>query len=508
LRSRQTGSRDLLEETMTEDRESGRAPAVSAGTEGPDGSLRGGALGLPAAVMQGVSHIAPAVGMVLTLQFITSLAGVTAPLAYALAFVIVLTLGISLTQLAKHLPSAGGYYTYVSRTVHPRAGFLTAWLFFLYDPTGAAINLAFMGFFFEGTMRTEYGINFPWWLFFVIGGAFISVLVYRGIEISARTMIVLASLEIALVVALGLTGLLSPGEGGINFASYNPAEAKDLSGLYLGVVFSIFAFTGFESVAPLAEETDNPRRNLPRAIILSILIMGAFYIFTSWALLVGWGTSDLNAFVNASENPVFLLAHRLWGVAWIVVFIAVINSILAVSIATTNAATRVFFAMGRSGALPGWLARVHPEHRTPSNAILLQTFITFAFGLGLGVALGPDQEFFLMGVAITLGLIFVYSMGNVGVFRYYRSERPGEFNVLLHVVFPLLSTIALLWVGYKSIVPLPDLPVGYAPFVVGVWLVIGIILVWWLSRTGREEWLRKAGEVMGEESVTEGPRGA
>jgi amino acid transporter len=109
-----------------------------------------------------------------------------------------------------------------------------------------------------------------------------------------------------------------------------------------------------------------------------------------------------------------------------------------------------------------------------------------------------------MGVAITLGLIFVYSMGNVGVFRFYRAERPDEFNVLLHVVFPLLSTIALLWVGYKSIVPLPDPPVSYAPFIVVVWLVAGIILVSLLSRTGREEWLRKAGAVMEEESGTEG----
>src|SRR5205807_9863209 len=107
--------------------------------------LRGGALGLPPIVMQGVTHIAPAVGLVLTIQFITSLTGVTSPLAYAIAFLIVMTLGIALTQLAKYLPSAGGYYTYVSRTVGPRSGFLTAWLYFLYDPTGAAINLAFMG---------------------------------------------------------------------------------------------------------------------------------------------------------------------------------------------------------------------------------------------------------------------------------------------------------------------------------------------------------------------------
>jgi amino acid transporter len=87
-------------------------------------TLREGALKLPSVMMQGITHIAPAVGLILSIQFITSLAGVTSPLAYALAFLIVVTLGISLTQLARHLPSAGGYFTYVSRTVHPRAGFL------------------------------------------------------------------------------------------------------------------------------------------------------------------------------------------------------------------------------------------------------------------------------------------------------------------------------------------------------------------------------------------------
>src|SRR5918912_91530 len=118
--------------------------------------LKGGVLGLPSVLMQGITHIAPAVGMVLTIQFITSNAGVTSPLAYVIAFLIVLTLGGALTQRAKYLPSSGGYYTYVSRTVHPRAGWLTSWLYFLYDPTGAAINLAFMGFFFESTMKSEY----------------------------------------------------------------------------------------------------------------------------------------------------------------------------------------------------------------------------------------------------------------------------------------------------------------------------------------------------------------
>src|SRR5262249_10436702 len=320
-------------------------------------TLRAGALKLPSVLMQGITHIAPAVGIILTVQLITSHAGVTAPLAYLIAFVIVLTLGLSLTQLAKHLASAGGYYPYVSRTVHPRAGFLTAWLYFLYDPTAAAINLAFMGYFVQGTLKTEYGVSFPWWLFVVTGTALITCLVYYGVEVSARTMVALGVAEIAIVVGLALTGLLWPGPGGINFHSYNPVNAPSANGLYLGVVFSIFAFSGFESVAPLAEESERPQRNLPLSIIGSILLMGAFYLFCSWALLVGWGTNDLGNLIRSVENPTFQLGKKLWSGGWILLFVAVINSILAVSIAGTNAATRVFFAMGRAGSLPKLLAR-------------------------------------------------------------------------------------------------------------------------------------------------------
>jgi len=451
--------------------------------------LRAGALKLPSVLMQGITHIAPAVGIVLTIQLITSLAGIAAPLAYAIAFGIVLTLGVALTQLAKHLASAGGYYTYVSRTVHPKAGFLTAWLYFLYDPTSAAINLAFMGFFFEATMKTEFGVTFPWWAFFLLGTVLITVLVYFGIEISARTMVLLGVAEIAIVLALAFTGLFHPGKGGINFSSYNPANAPSVNGLYLGVVFSILAFTGFESVAPLAEESEAPRRNLPRGIIGSILLMGAFYLFCSWALLVGWGTSNLDSFIKSTENPTFRLGKNLWGSCWILLFVAVINSILAVSIASTNAATRVFFAMGRSGSLPGGLAKVHPRYKTPANAIWFQTFLTLAIGLGLGFWIGPDQEFYLMGVTVTLGLVFVYSAGNLGVYRFYRTEHRSEFNPLLHLVFPLLSTVALIWVGYKSIVPLPPSPVMFAPLLVGIWLLLGIGVLLALTRSRTAGWM-------------------
>jgi len=98
------------------------------------------------------------------------------------------------------------------------------------------------------------------------------------------------------------------------------------------------------------------------------------------------------------------LATRLWGDAWIIVLLAVVNSILAIGIAATNAGTRVLYAMARSGSLPSWLARVHDRYQTPVNTIYFQTALTLVVGLGLGFWVGPDSFFFTIGLAVTLSL--------------------------------------------------------------------------------------------------------
>jgi amino acid transporter len=455
--------------------------------------LRAGALKFPAVLMQGITHIAPAVGLVFSIQFVTLNAGVTAPLAYAIAVLIMLTLGVSLSQLARHIPSAGGYYTYIARTIHPRAGLLTAWLYLLYDPAATAINIAFMGLFFERTMRAEYGLWCPWWLFFLASTAVLTFFVYRGIALSTELMIVLGAAEILIVIALSAFGFAHPGRGGINFDSYTPSRAPTPSGLALGVIFSIFSVNGFDAVIPLAEESENPRWTQPRAIMAAILFTGAFYLFCSWAVLIGWGTHDVGGFSNSTENPCFVLARKYWGKAWILIFVAVLNSIFAVSIASTNAATRVFFAMGRSAVLPRALGRVHPRHLTPTNAIWLQTFLTLAVGLGLGFWIGPDQEFFFMGVVMTLGLVLIYAVSNFGVYRFFRHEMRAEFRAWPHILCPVFSTAALVAVGIASVNPLPAAPLRYAPVVVIAWLFAGLLFVWLMSRTGHETWLSTAG---------------
>jgi len=457
----------------------------------PKNGLRSDAIGLPGVLMQGIAHTAPATAILLTLPFIASHAGRAAPLAYFIAMLIMLMLGLCLTQFARHMPSSGGYYTYISRTIGPRAGFLTAWLFFLYSALTPAFSLAMMGWVLESALKTEYGITFPWWLFLLLGGVFTFWVTYRGIELSAAALTALGLMEMGIVLFLAAWGLIAPGPGGISLTPFDPTHAPSGNGLYLGIIFSLFAMTGWEGVVPLAEESENPRRVVSKAIVYTILIMGAYLVFTSWGLVTGWGTEDLEALVASKELPPFALARRFWGHGWILIMLALLNSMLAVAVAGTLVSTRMWYAMARSGALPSWFGAIHARHETPGNSVAFQTFVTCAGGLFLGFLLGPDQAFYVMGTVLTLALALIYSAGNLGVFLLYR-RRGAEFHPLLHALLPFASTVAVLWVAWKSIVPLPPPPIAYAPVITGLWILTGVAVLFSSKSLGKEKWLRAA----------------
>lgn len=458
-------------------------------------ALRARALELPGVVMQAITHIAPAVGMIAFIPMITGYAGVTSPLAYLVALIIVLMLGVSLTQLARYLPSAGGYFTYVSATLHPRLGFLAAWMFFIVELLAPGAGFGFGGFILQTTLQSTYGFDFPWWAFMLLATAAVLTLSYFGIKITVGLAVVLCSLEIAIVTLLSFFVLTSPGPGGVGLQPFNPTASLSTNGFFLAVVFSIFAFAGFESVAPLAEETDHPRRVLPRAIMISIVVTGVFYVFTGWAFITGWGPDRAGSFAASPENPIFVLAQRHWGGAWIIAFLALVNSIFAIGLAASNAATRVLFAMSRAGALPATLSKVHPKHLTPVNAIYFQAAFTVVFGLVVGVLVGPTSFFFTVGLATTLALMLMYIAGNIGVFRFYLTKHRSEFNVVTHAVFPLLSSAALILVGYESLNPLPPSPTVWGAVLTVVWLLVGAAVLVVMNRAGREGWLFRAGAV-------------
>jgi amino acid transporter len=460
--------------------------------------LRAGALGLPAVLMQAVAMIAPAYTIIVSFQFAVTLVGLAVPVAFFIAMVILLMLTVSVSQLAVAFPSAGGFYTYLSRTLHPRVGFMSGWILTLWLMPLTGVVLAFTGgAILEPLLQSQYDFLLPWWVFALIVMAFVSFVVYRGIALSQRLLIVFALIEIVIVVALAASGLIAPGTGGFTLAPFNPAEALNLQGLYLGVVWAITTFIGWEGATPLAEESEDPRRNVPRSLVGSVIIVGILLLFCSWGFMVGLGTGNLQAIAESETLPPFTLAQNLWGGVWVIFLLAVLNSVIAVSIAAFNASTRLWFAMSRSGALPRTFARVHHDYRTPTNAIYLQIAVTLVC-LILAAVVGPDNLFFIWALAITFGLILIYCAANVGVFLYYFREARDRFNPLLHAVFPLVASVAVLWVGYKSVYPLPPPPSTYAPIVMAVWFVIGIGLLVALKLRGREEWLIEAGRAVEE----------
>ena len=185
---------------------------------------------------------------------------------------------------------------------------------------------------------------------------------------------------------------------------------------------------------------------------------------------------DLGTLVASKELPPFALARRFWGPGWVVIMFALLNSMLAVAVASSLVSTRMWYAMARSGALPRSFATVHVRHETPVNAVIVQAVVTLVGGLALGFSLGPDQAFYVMGTVVTLALALIYSTGNLGVFLLYR-RRGAEFRPVLHVFFPLISTVAVLWVAWNSIVPLPPPPIAYAPVILAVWLLAGVTIL-------------------------------
>ncbi|HEY2789953.1 MAG TPA: APC family permease [Gaiellales bacterium] len=470
--------------------------------------LQPGAVGLTGAVMQNITHIAPAIAAFFFTATIVGLSGAHAPLAYLVGFLVVLALGMCLVQLAKKFPSAGGYYTYVSRTLGPRLGFLTGWMFTFYSPIVAGPLFSYLGFILEGEFQANYGWTwFHWWMLVLVGIPLIALVGYLGIALSVRAIVVVGAMEFLIVLGLSLWGLFSPGPGGFTLQSFsygfNPGDIATASGFSLAIVLTVQGLTGWEAAVPLAEETENPRRNVPRATMLSIAIIGTMLVLAIWGQVIGWGVNKLTTLPASSELPALVIAHRVWGSLWWLALLAMFTSVIGGSLAAQNVATRMWFGMGRSGVLPAAFGKVHPTRKTPTAAVTAQFVLSMALGLILPLLLNPLEVFLLtVGYTLVLAVIFVYVIANVAVVVYYWREARNEFNWILHLVFPIGTSAVLIYSVYKAFYPLPVYPYNWSPFIVIGWLIAGIGVVFLMNQRGNKDWLKKAGAIIEERPET------
>ena len=434
------------------------------------------ALGLRDVVFQGITHIAPAINVVFTLPVIAAQAGATMPISLLLSVIVCFFIANTVAQFSRYVPSSGGYYTFASRGLGPRFGFMTTWSYLIYDIIGPAAAVGFIGFVLSGFLQSGTGVNIPWWVFSIATAIIVWVLTYFGIRLSTRTTAILGGIEILIMLALGVTFLVHPGAGSVASAPLQPGSAPTgWGGVLGGMVFSILALSGFEAPAPLAEETKLPNRLIYRAIFASLLIVGIFYIFMAYASAIGWGTGNMAAFATASSNPYYTLAQKFWGIGWWLVLFAIINSTLAVGIACTNAATRVMYTMAQAGTLPAALGKIHPVHKTPYIAVHVEQLFQIGSFLLVGIFFGADLIFGFLGTIATLAVIVLYIMANIALTTFVRREHPADFNILRHVIVPLVGTLLLIPVLYITVYPVPAYPINLTPYIFIVMLIAGFV---------------------------------
>jgi amino acid transporter len=445
--------------------------------------LRRNVLGLPQVVFQGITHIAPSLNVVFTFPIIALKAGPDMPISFLLTTIVCLFIGNTVSQFSRYMPSSGGYYSFATRGLGARSGFMTTWSYLIYDIIGPAGAIGFLGYLASSTVQTASGVNVPWWIFALATFAIVWLLTHYGIKLSIRTTALFGGIEMLIMLALAITFLVHPGHGSSFTAPLQPHNSPhQYGGILAGMVFSILALSGFEAPAPLAQETKRPGKFIGRAVMLSLVLIGIFYIFTSYASAIGWGTGSMAAFAS-NANPYYVLGHSLWGVGWWFVFIAIINSAVGVGLACTNAASRVAYTMGKAGTLPARFGQIHPVHRTPTFAIAVQQSIGIVAILLVGLLLAPGDIFGFLGTITTLSVIVLYIMANIALTAYIRREHPDDYNFWRHLIIPGIGTVALLPVLWTTVYPVPSWPYNLTPYLFIAALIIGAGYMIWRERS-------------------------
>ena len=486
-------------------------------TAGTSPGLASGAIGLREVLFQSVTSMAPAGAVALSIAVGATYAGGALPLAVLLALIACMLVASSIGQLAKHLPSAGSIYTYPAEAIHPALGFLVGWGYALVEALIGPLTTIIFGYLVGSVMQSEF--NWPFtatWIAFMIAAAVvIALLNFRGVQLSARTGTILGTFEVLVFVALAVWLIIKAGSANtgqvftLHFADIQ--GFKGFSGIAAGSIYTILAFIGFEASAPLAEEARNPRRTIQVAVVTSCLVIGLFYVLTTYAGDVFYGPQRFASFGELNGgSPWIGLARSVWGVGWVVVFLAIVNSTFANGNAGTLATTRTWYAMARIGVLPSPLARTHPQWKSPYVGVIVQLVLTLAIGLPIGIHFGPVTAFVFLATILTGVMIIIYMVFNLSCIMFYLRRARSEFNLLLHLVVPVLGIVAFLPAWFtalgiggsvlKFVAPL-SYPSSETGLVIGIWFIIGIaVLIYLYARHPAR--LPEMKRVFGDEPLT------
>ncbi len=456
------------------------------------------AIGISLALM------APSMAANINPQGTATTVGRAVPIAFALAFVGVLLVAYTFVRLTQRFHHSGSVYGFVGATLGPRAGVISGWAL-----TGTytfyAVVTSMAGGRFAANFLDHLGVwrNPPTWSGFLLGVLglvlvwWLAITPARGgtrILLAAEAITVLLIVVVVVIIFAKLAGHSAPHGLGVDWKVFSLPAGIPLSTIFLGVVFGFLSFAGFEAAATLGEETKQPRRDIPRAI-LGVAIFGGIYFFVVTAVeVMGFGTSakGVTAFINSTSLVGDLGTSYVSSWLGTLITLGAMVSAFSCALACTVGASRLTYAMGRDGILPARLATVSERRRTPTVAtltVVLAAYVIIAF---TWFVLGGDPFtlFLESGTIGTLILLVVYVLATIGMVKLVFFSGDNRIR-RWELIIPVLGIIVLGYTLFRNIWPLPTGVAWWGPAVTIAWFVVGIAGV-----LARPVATRRAGELL------------
>ena len=453
----------------------------------PANQLRKDSLGVAAVTFLVVSAAAPLTAVAGAVPLALLLGnGPGIPLTFLLVTAILLLFSAGYVAMARHIRNAGAFYAYTAQGLGGLMGGAAAIVAILaYN----AMQIGVFGLFGAATAGffTGLGIDLLWWVWTYIGIAVVAVLGYRRVDLSAKVLTVLVILEYLVVLVIDAAILFKGGDGGLTMAPFTPSAF--LSGTpAIGILFCFAAFIGFEATTIYSEEAREPRRTVPRATYISVLLIGVFYMFTSWLMVNGAGFDKLVPELQGLQDPttfLFGLADRyVGGPIGTIMGILLITSLFAGVVAFHNGVARYLYVAGREGLLPRSLGVTHPVFQSPHVGSIVQT-VTAILVVALFAATGQDPVLALFSWLTNVGTLAIMLLMSFTAFAIvaFFGRNPGlESNVLTTRVLPVVTGVILaalviyIAVNFGSIAGASGFLAIFLPGLVLIAAIIGLLL--------------------------------
>ncbi|NKI98081.1 APC family permease [Novosphingobium sp. SG707] len=321
--------------------------------------------------------------------------------------IVMLLFAVGYVRIIPHVRNAGAFYAYIAASLNKEAGIAAAYTAVAAYICAAASVLGAMSYFAADLFATLTGIVTSWLIWAMLSIAIIAWLGYHKITMAAKVLIVALLLEVGLIAVIDVLILWDHGWSGLDFSSFSPRTVF-APGLGIAVIYAINGCIGFEATAIYQEEAVNRAVTIPRATYGAVLVLGSFYVLSSWCLVLAVSPDKIKAVAGA--DPGHLVArvafHYLGQFGRDALNLLTITSLFAAALGFFNNISRYFFALSRDGLIPAPLGRVHRLHGSPYLACLLLACLLILI-IGFFALAGLDP---LLSLATSLS-----SMGAVGL---------------------------------------------------------------------------------------------